>query len=434
MSRKSPAASPDRAPSRLTAWVDRHFYNAFYLLVGLLPTFLGLFDRRALQVPFVVFSLLVVLRLMRDADLCSRMLVQLRRAPFIVFALFVGLLAVYAAVTVFVDPGRAGMLGKPLAVALGGILVAFVLVDYRQIDGHRLAMWMCWGGIAGFVGVLFLSAWGHGFEMAGMPQSFSPPIPVSVVALNDELKILATFLFFAAAGLAWVRGRYVFAVLSALAILTLSFLTTGFSFGADGIATVTRAFSETVNFGLPVALAVLGLAVAAPQLMTNAIFAGLGALLLFAPWIFQLWFNLIQKLELPRAGKFLERGEIWDAVATQSLKAPVFGHGLESCRYDNIVQHARVHFKGDHIWHPHNMFLQVWLDMGLIGVLPVLALIFFCWRFVSGLPSESRPMILAGITMVAIFAVATHSVWQTWVIALLMLVAAHVALQKLRSA
>lgn len=406
------------------------FYVTFYLCVGFLPVFVGLFDRRGVHIPLIIIGVLILVRAGMYSNVRQELCKQFKKRSFQILFIFIGLVAVYAGYDAWRDPERMRLLSKPVALGLAALLLAFVCANRDRLYQERISREMFYGGIAGFLGVLLLSLWVYASELVGQSQAILPPRNISVVVLNDEIKIIAVFLFFAAAGLGGRLPRIPVAVAGGLALLLLSFWTVGVKYLPDGNAQFERTFSETVNFGLPVALGVLGFSVIMPRVMTHVVYFVTSSLVVVSPWIFQAWFYFIHSVELPRANKFLERGEIWYATAVQALKSPLFGHGLESCRFDNVVKHAQIFYKGDHLWHPHNMFLQIWLDMGLVGVLPLFALIILSWRYVLKLPISTRPLILAGTTMAVIFAVATHSVWQTWVIAIFAFICVTVAMQK----
>lgn len=59
---------------------------------------------------------------------------------------------------------------------------------------------------------------------------------------------------------------------------------------------------------------------------------------------------------------------IWHFTATEALRHPIFGHGLEALRYLK-TETPMPYVKATHILHPHNSFLQIWVEMGLAGAL-----------------------------------------------------------------
>ena len=140
---------------------------------------------------------------------------------------------------------------------------------------------------------------------------------------------------------------------------------------------------------------------------------------LTAPWLFQLIFQFFQSVPLPSAIIFLMRGEIWDAVGRKVLESPLFGYGLESARYLDHLDLQMRYFPKNVVHHPHNMVLQIWLDIGFIGIAILLGLIFYAWKFVHNSKRSDLPPLLAGLTMMAVFVLVTHSVWQAWTMSLI---------------
>jgi O-antigen ligase len=80
------------------------------------------------------------------------------------------------------------------------------------------------------------------------------------------------------------------------------------------------------------------------------------------------------------------------------------------------------------VWHPHNMFLQLWLDTGFLGVLVITFLLLLGWRAAIRFSVSSRPAILAGLMMLTVFTLVTHSLWQTWSMAMISFVIVQISL------
>lgn len=103
------------------------------------------------------------------------------------------------------------------------------------------------------------------------------------------------------------------------------------------------------------------------------------------------------------------RVEIWNRVYELIGARPGLGYGFDSARA--LAQGAGVTFL-----HPHNGLLQVWLELGAVGVALLLA-----WAAVSlrGYLSHSRDRqalatTAATMTAVAVFWLISFGVWQGW--------------------
>jgi O-antigen ligase len=109
---------------------------------------------------------------------------------------------------------------------------------------------------------------------------------------------------------------------------------------------------------------------------------------------------------------------IWEYTAERVLEHPVLGIGVDSTRALNQRQIAEQPkgfvFKRTTAWHAHDFFLQVWFELGLIGVVLLGATGVMLLLRISALPLEVRPY--AAATFAVFLAVATFAwgIWQTW--------------------
>ena len=129
---------------------------------------------------------------------------------------------------------------------------------------------------------------------------------------------------------------------------------------------------------------------------------------------------------------FIHRLLIWDFTLDRIAERPLFGWGLDTSRAipggterrpvrfivpwsDRPITHSDQNLP----LHPHNAALQVWLELGLMGVLVVM---FAVWKFLRTqlvLPG-SGPMAGYIICAMAIYSVA-FGLMQSWWLALLVL-------------
>ena len=106
-------------------------------------------------------------------------------------------------------------------------------------------------------------------------------------------------------------------------------------------------------------------------------------------------------------------------MATKSLESPIFCHGIDSARYLGNIVVESTYKPINVLLHPHNMILQIWLDLGFVGVAIVAGLLFIGWQYVSKLQPIIQPPILGGLTMLIVFSAVSHSLWQTWSVSLI---------------
>lgn len=151
-------------------------------------------------------------------------------------------------------------------------------------------------------------------------------------------------------------------------------------------------------------------------------------------WIQPMFGDFISKMapphliELTKAGHSRERIEIWQAFGEVARRHPAIGTGF-----------ASVAFMKDHpvmteidpslrrpldMGHPHNAYLQVWVELGVPGVLIMSWLVLWAMGRLSEESGSARRMGLAALTCASAIALVSHGAWQGWWIAALALVAA----------
>lgn len=123
---------------------------------------------------------------------------------------------------------------------------------------------------------------------------------------------------------------------------------------------------------------------------------------------------------------------IWRHTAEQVIKAPILGHGADNTRFDKLreppIQRdphaAKVHHQAPTVsHHAHNIFLQVWYELGAVGALCWLMLGLQVLASAEKLNTKAQPYALAAIGIVFVEMTATFSVWQSWFNALLTVLA-----------
>jgi len=73
-------------------------------------------------------------------------------------------------------------------------------------------------------------------------------------------------------------------------------------------------------------------------------------------------------------GSIIHRLLVWEYVANEIYKRPILGHGIGTSRLigQNIilnVPNTNQEIKGGIPLHPHNNFLEIWLELGLLGII-----------------------------------------------------------------
>jgi exopolysaccharide production protein ExoQ len=148
----------------------------------------------------------------------------------------------------------------------------------------------------------------------------------------------------------------------------------------------------------------------------------------------------------------LHRIEIWSFVAAHIKHRPIAGWGLDAARRlpggkaEMIIHHCDAAEQPDGIalssqtlpLHPHNAILQVWLELGGVGVaLGFGPLMFSIWRAFRAPAWQTRPaqaMIAGTIAAAVSVGLVSFGIWQEWFLSGLFIAAAFVVLAARQSA
>ncbi|WP_020592633.1 O-antigen ligase family protein [Kiloniella laminariae] len=146
--------------------------------------------------------------------------------------------------------------------------------------------------------------------------------------------------------------------------------------------------------------------------------------ILLMPWIVQ----KIEPLYGPESSQSIpfsakHRFFIWDFVGAQIVDNPLIGYGFDSARdYPNNGVENYVHHQADGTTraiggrivslHPHNFALQIWLELGVIGVLLVCLIIWLLFAQLKKKGLDEDPAIQAMLVSLFIVALLGYGIWQ----------------------
>ncbi|MEX2008860.1 MAG: O-antigen ligase family protein, partial [Dongiaceae bacterium] len=175
--------------------------------------------------------------------------------------------------------------------------------------------------------------------------------------------------------------------------------------------------TDTPLLAFAVAAAVFGAVYARPRPALALLFASLAVVVAVAPL-------LAAQLPAPAAAGWVadlpaswrQRVEIWHFTAERIAERPLLGWGFDSARA-----------VGDPIsLHPHDIALQVWLELGAPGVLLVLAFAALLWRRLGAWAADRAAVAAAAAALTAylVFALLSRGAWQEWWLAAAWLLAA----------
>lgn len=135
----------------------------------------------------------------------------------------------------------------------------------------------------------------------------------------------------------------------------------------------------------------------------------LAAGILFSPWIAQTLYALLptplENKGILTAASIPHRIVIWNFIATEALKHPFIGNGLEATRY--LQSETILPFvNSTHVLHPHNSFLQIWVEAGLLGITATIGFLLHTlrqiWRWEGPGSRRLGFAMLAGCIMVSL--------------------------------
>lgn len=118
------------------------------------------------------------------------------------------------------------------------------------------------------------------------------------------------------------------------------------------------------------------------------------------------------------------RLEIWEAFSRAALERPIFGWGLEASRYFGIRDLPGVDWTIGPVHHPHNPILQIWVELGAIGVMLTGVAMIGMILAIGHMPASRRPYAYGAATATLAISTVSHGAWQSWWICLLLLLVA----------
>lgn len=108
---------------------------------------------------------------------------------------------------------------------------------------------------------------------------------------------------------------------------------------------------------------------------------------------------------------------IWKSALEFIAHKPFLGWGHDAFEYfpgDLPSSGLFESFEPARYSHPHNAFLQYWLEMGVVGALLVTGLLYWLGRIVFRAPPEKRPFLVGLLMSITVAAAISHGAWQSW--------------------
>ncbi|MCB1743461.1 MAG: O-antigen ligase family protein [Gammaproteobacteria bacterium] len=131
----------------------------------------------------------------------------------------------------------------------------------------------------------------------------------------------------------------------------------------------------------------------------------------------------LQQRGLTVPASWTHRLVIWQYFSEASLRKPLLGHGLRASHFSNAGPEQRQRYQAlarqtgnaaiarEFPTHPHNTILQLWFELGLVGVVLFLWLlgtsVALCWRLIGG-TSTQRLVGASGLGMLGAYLVLSN--------------------------
>lgn len=321
-------------------------------------------------------------------------------APPVRWLVILGCFLAYGALTALwsIRPGRSLHQVWELGYALvPAMLLAAAAVRAPLPDGRRAGLLVT--AYAAAVILLMLDLL-HGLPVYRLMRGGVPHDPELYGSLINRNMVAMAALCWPVCQVFWLRRQW-----AATALLPVGM-----------IVLVTGGESESAMVGLLIGLVTLAAAMAAPTFIRHLL--GVGVVVTFFATIPAMEYlyslDLIDRGDLPFS--FLHRIEIWHYASNLVFERPLLGWGLDSSR--SLAENVFVD-RGGYSFpvlplHPHNAILQIWLELGFVGVCFGIAAGLTILRDIGTLPRDSQPIALAAFAgMLAMISVA-YGIWQVW--------------------
>ncbi len=316
------------------------------------------------------------------------------------------------------DPQAAIAAGVTFAgVILVGQLLHWGLKQLTPAVSILVAGWFTIGLIAG--GLMLISQFLTDFAIFRWILGTVPnlqPIGNSMVVQQNGQWILTSISIgnWSVAAVSMVMWPGILAVVSVAGTRNRAYLAISLFALVTSIALISD--HQTSQFGLLVSLGVFAAAWAAPAFVKHTVAASCMFLIIA---VVPLSYAADRVFKLHDASwaqpSLKERFRIWGSVAEHYTKAPIFGIGANNTT--NVETSYPVPFEGTSpitTHHPHDMILQIWLELGAVGGALLLVAGYQVFRVVNRVPPAVVPYVLATVVLIAIEAIATWNLWSTW--------------------
>lgn len=113
---------------------------------------------------------------------------------------------------------------------------------------------------------------------------------------------------------------------------------------------------------------------------------------------------------------------IWNEIAQLVANAPIFGVGADMTYFTQPPLHeapaAAPDWLGFPVPHPHNVYLQTWYELGLVGAVLLAGFGLALLQRIAAAASTARPFLYATFAGAAVEIGMSYNLWQIWFLCL----------------
>jgi O-antigen ligase len=379
----APAKSTNRQGLAVAAWCEGGLGAVLFVL----PPLLALASRGAAALEGLAGLCAFGLVLTRPAAYPTRL-----RHPAMLLAFLVGWGALSACWSI--DPDRSLLLAaRLLGIFAAGLALAAGAARVER--PQRLLGLLLAGGALGIAAAA-------GDQVTGGRVNALVHDRVYLPAETNQVMIALAILALPAVAAMWPRRR-------ALAVTA----------GLVAVAAIALSVDESAKLGIVLAVVIGAFAYWRHRAAARVLVFASMLFVILAP------LTLPQLAHMPRVFDAVDvfkesaghRLLIWSFVGNRIAGHPVLGWGLDSSR---AIPGGGIVIRPPHeTWlplHPHNAALQVWLELGAVGVLPFVALLALLWYRIAGAAWPRLYAAAAAGSLAAALTVAflSYGVWQEW--------------------
>ncbi|MEM6811993.1 MAG: O-antigen ligase family protein [Pseudomonadota bacterium] len=183
------------------------------------------------------------------------------------------------------------------------------------------------------------------------------------------------------------------------------------------IALLFLTQSQSVQIGFVFAILFYLLFPFKNQIALSVAFALFAVHALILPFVMPAIYDAVPYLgdtPILKSGFANHRLEIWDFISQKIQTNPWVGHGLEFTRGYEGFQPRGIYFHWDSILHPHNFVLQVWIELGVIGVLFLISFVCFLMLEIRKMEHSVQKSALAILFTLLLLNSFSYGLWQSW--------------------